>query len=59
MLDGKTMDGAVVLHEETYTVFFKSIQSATPRAKFNINYGIRVIMMHQYGFINVISAPFW
>ena len=39
------MDGVVVFHEETYTVFFKSIQSTTPRAKFNINHRIHVIMM--------------
>ena len=59
MLDGKTMDGAVVFNEETYTVFFKSIPSTTPRAKFNINYGICVIMVRQYGFISVINVPFW
>lgn len=58
MLDVKTMDGAVVFHEEKDHTN-KSIQSTTPRAKFNINYGICVIMMHQYGFINVINAPFW
>ena len=39
-------DTIVVFHEETYTVFFKSIQSTTPRAKFNINHRICVIMMH-------------